>query len=156
MRNAFILCIVIVALSACHMLPNPPKPRLSLNENSIPPTGIYDVSQVVIDDRGHNIFEFGAAATKAYPEDQLFATMWCRANLFAKEKGYTGWYKLRQETKKQGDAYMFKKTRPDGKSGLLTDWCAICQARTPPALENTKPALEIPRPMLEYPTGSPR
>lgn len=151
MRLLLSIPVLLLSLSACHMLQKVPDPQIVLKENSIPPSGVYDLSQVAIVSHERDRYEFAAAAKVPYPEERLFALMWCRADEFAQENGYKGWYIMDKSTRSlekaymtQGIVQMYRTVRPDGKSGLQKDWCLAWTAPQPLSLENTKPILQYP------------
>jgi hypothetical protein len=160
MRSFIGIIVMSLALTGCHMWPEVPEPVTVLGESTVPPSGVYDLSQVVIVDRNNEIYEFAAASRKTYPEERLFALMWCRADEFARENGYKGWYMLSKDTKSLGNAVMaqgivqmFRTSRQDKRSGLQKDWCLAWEAPMPLELENTKPILQYPS-NTDYPANS--
>lgn len=65
---------------------------IRLQKESVPANGIYAVSDVVIQQRGGNDYEFAAAGIPTTSKSILRATTYCRVSQFAAQYQFNAWY----------------------------------------------------------------
>lgn len=80
--------LILAALAAC----TPTSTQIGLRPESIPASGIYTPEMVVVRDYPREGYEFAAAGSKAYSSQQIAEVAKCRALLFARQRGLSGWY----------------------------------------------------------------